>query len=86
MGDEGQGVTDAAGAAGAADAVDVVLVGLGLAEVDDMGNVDDVDAAGGHVGSDQDSGLAALEAIEGALALTLAFAAVNGVGCEATGD
>ena len=70
----------AAGAAGAADTVDVVLVGVRLGIVDDMGNVDDVDTAGGHISRHQDFGLAGLEVAQGALALALAFAAVAGSG------
>ena len=75
----------AASAASAADTVHVILVGVRLREVNHMGDVDDVNTAGSDIGGDQDFGLAALEAFQGALALPLGLAAVDGVSREAAG-
>ena len=49
------------GAPRAADAVDVDLLVLGALVVDDVGDVVDVDAAGGDVGGDEDVDLAVTE-------------------------
>ena len=58
-------------AAGTADAVDVVVVGLRLIEVDDVGDLRDVEATCGDVGRDEDVDLVGLERVERALALRL---------------
>ena len=84
--DECQGVSGFASPAGPADAVDIVLVAVRHAVVDDMGDVFDIDTTGSDVGRDQDFDLVRLELIEGALALALALAAVDGVGIEAASD
>lgn len=84
--DESQRDTGLAGAAGAADAVDIIIIRLGRGVVDDMGNVRDVDTAGGDVCGDQDVELAVFELLEGALSLALRFTAVDGVDFEAAGS
>ena len=55
---QGEGVADLAGAAGAADAVNVVLGRERHVEIEDVAHVDDVEAARGDVGRDQDLDLA----------------------------
>jgi hypothetical protein len=62
-GDEGDGDARLAGPAGPADPVDVGLRALGDVVVEDVGDVRDVEAAGGDVGGDQDVGLAGAEAL-----------------------
>ena len=64
-------------ATGPADAVNVVLGGARHIEIDDMGDVVDVDPARGDIGGHQDLGPAALEMGERALALNLAAVAVD---------
>ena len=66
-----------AGAAGAADAVDVALVVLGRVEVDHVGDVGEVEAAGGDVGRDERLHRARAEPAERALALALRHVAVQ---------
>ena len=80
---EGNGDAVRAGARGAADAVDVLLRHVRQVEVDDVGDVVDVDAARGDFGGDENARLALLEAIERTGALALALVAVDGVGVEA---
>ena len=67
----------AARAAGAARAVHVAVLVLGRVEVDDVGDVGDVDAAGGDVGRDERVDVPALERGERALALVLGLVAVQ---------
>ncbi len=55
---------------------------LGALVVDDVGDVVDVDTAGGHFGGDQDVDLVAAEGPEGLLAGALAQVAVDGPGSE----
>jgi hypothetical protein len=69
--DEGHAVAVASCTAGASDAVDVVVVGLGRVEVDDVGDVVDVEAAGGDVGGDECRDTSALELCERAFAMVL---------------
>ncbi len=71
------------GAAGAADAVHVGLLVLGDLVVDDVGDVVDVDAAGGDVGGDQHVDVAGAERLERLLAGGLAQVAVHGADLEA---
>ena len=71
------------GAGGAADAVQVGLLVLGALVVDDVGDVLDVDAAGGDVGGDEDVDLAVAERAQRLLAGALAEVAVDGAGGEA---
>ena len=75
--DEARGDARGAGAAGAAGAVHVGVAVLGGVEVDHVGDVGDVDAAGGDVGRDERVAVAALEAGEGAAALVLVLVAVH---------
>ena len=82
---EGDRRAGVAGASGAPDAVDVDLLVLGALVVDDVGDVVDVDAAGGHVGGHQDVHLVVAEGAQGLLAGPLAEVAVQGPGGEAAG-
>ena len=72
-----------AGARGAADAVDVVLGVVRHVEVEDRRQVDDVEAARGDVGRDQDVDLALLERLERLQPLVLRLVAVQRVGAQA---
>ena len=74
---EGDGNALAPGAAGAADAVDVGLGRLGDVEVDDVGEVLDVEPAGGDVGGDEQIDGAAAGALHDAVALVLGHAAMQ---------
>lgn len=74
---ERQGVANPAGATSATNPVDVIIVGVWLRVVDDVGDVGDVEAAGGNIGGDEDFDSVFFEALEGAGALRLAFAAVD---------
>src|SRR5262249_25341324 len=65
------------GPPGAPDAVDVGLAVAGSVEVDDLGDLGDIDPAGGDVGGDQRANLTALEASKGSCALALALVAVH---------
>ena len=67
-----------AGPAGAADAVDVGLRLVRDVEVDDVGDVVDVEPARRDVAGDQDSHLPAAELVERARALVLRLVAVDG--------
>jgi hypothetical protein len=69
--DEARGHSRGTRPAGAACAVDVGVAVLGGVEVDHVGDVVDVDPAGGDIGGDQGVVVAAREAGEGALALAL---------------
>ena len=84
--DEGHRDAGAAGAARAADAVQVRLLIVGHGVVDDVRHVVDIDAAGGHVGRDQDVFLAGFEGGHRALALILVQVAVHAGGREAAID
>ncbi len=79
MGAKRNRLTALAGARGAADAVHICLRHMRQFEVHDVRNVVYVDAAGGDVCRDEDRQLAPAEAIEGPLALALAFVAVQSV-------
>ncbi len=81
--DEGDRDAGLARAAGAADAVHVGLLVLGDLVVDDVGDVVDVDAAGGHVGGHQHVDVAGAERLEGLLAGDLVQVAVHGADLEA---
>ena len=70
-------------AAGAADAVGVGVGVVRRIEVDDVGDVVDVDAAGGDVGGDERLDAAAGELAEGALARRLRLVAVHDAGADA---
>ena len=73
----------ASSAARAADAVDVILVFKRHVVVEHRVHVVDVDAAGGHVGRDEDRQLAAAEARHDGLALFLRDIAVDAVSLKA---
>ena len=73
------------GAAGAADAVQVGVVLLGNVVVKDNLDAADVDAAGGHIGGDQDVDLAGLVLFHDLVALRLAHVAVQAGGVELLG-
>ena len=51
--DQGEGVTAAGGATGTANPMDIGLGGVGDVVIDDVGNLVDIDAAGGDVGGDK---------------------------------
>ena len=80
---QGDGVAVLAGPAGAADAVHVVLRHVGQIKVHHMGQLVDIDAAGGDIGGHQHTHLPALEASQGAGAGSLTLVAVDGGGREA---
>ena len=63
----------------------VVLGHVGQVEVDDVVHVGHVDAAGQHVGGNEDVGLAATEVLQRATAAALGFVGVDGLGVEAVG-
>ncbi len=84
--DEGHGHAAATGPAGAADAVKVDVLVLGALIVDHVGHPADVDAAGRHIGGNQNIDLAGSERPQRLLALTLADVAVHGRGGEAAPD
>ncbi|MBD0690097.1 hypothetical protein BG452_29735 [Streptomyces sp. CBMA123] len=63
--------------------MEVGLLVLGALVVDDVGDALDVDAAGSHVGADQDVDLAVAEGAQRLLAGALAEVAVDGAGREA---
>ncbi len=84
-GDQGEGVTGAFGAAGAPDAVDVIVGGGGHIVIDDVRDAFHIQAAGGDVGGNHHLVMAALEASQRRLALTLRTVAVQAGGAE-TGD
>ncbi|CKT78322.1 Uncharacterised protein [Mycobacterium tuberculosis] len=71
-----------AGTAGATDAVDVHLLVFGALIVDHVGNVVDVDAAGGHVGGHQYVDAASAKRLERLLACQLSEITVHGADCE----
>src|ERR1044072_8610490 len=71
-----------AGPAGATDPVHVGVAGAGGIEVDHVGDVGDVDAAGGDVGRDEEADVAPLEAGGGSSALALPLVAVHRDGLE----
>src|SRR5690606_6410571 len=75
--DEGDRDTGASGATGTADAVDVGLLVLGALVVDDVGDVVDIDAAGGDVRGDEHVDLAAAELVECLLTRDLTEVAVD---------
>ena len=81
--DEGDRDAGLACPAGAADAVHVGLLILGNLIVDDVGDVVDVDAAGGHIGGHQHVDLAGAERLEGLLAGALIQVAVHRADLEA---
>ena len=62
--DQGERLAGAAGAAGAADAVDVILRVMGHVEVEDVADGRNVEAAGRHVGGDQERGPRRAERVE----------------------
>ena len=81
--DQCHGHTGLAGPAGPADAVHVGLLVFGDLIVDDVGDVVDVDAAGGDVGGDQHVDLTGAEGFERLLPGDLAEVAVDGADFEA---
>ena len=81
---EGDGGAVMTGAAGTANPVQVRLIVLGALVVNDVGDVVDVDTAGGHVRGDENIDLAGTEGTQCALAGTLTQVAVQGTGGKAT--
>jgi hypothetical protein len=76
--DEGPGGTAGSGAAGASDAVDEVFWLLREIVVHDVGDVIDVNAAGGYVGGDQDAVDAVFKTLQRFIALALGAVPVDG--------
>ena len=83
--DEGKRGAEGAGPAGAADAVHVGFGLVGNFVVDDVGQLVHVDAASSDVGSDEHAGATGFEVRQGALAVVLAFVAVDGFGRNLVG-
>ncbi len=81
--DQGDGVTGGAGTAGTADTVHVIFRHVWQLEVHYLGQLVDVEAAGGDVGRDQHLDAAILEAGQGASTGPLALVAVDGGGADA---
>ena len=76
-GHQGDGVTAVASPAGATDAMDVILGLVRQVKVHHMGQLVNVDAAGGDVGGHQDPELTALETRQGTGTRPLALVAVD---------
>src|SRR3989344_2604550 len=83
LGDEGEGVSKSSGAAGATNTVNVVVVGGWLVKIDNVGNVFDINAAGGDVGSNEDFYLIGFELAKGIFALVLTLVSMNGTDVKA---
>src|SRR6185437_14438342 len=81
---EGHDAAGLAGAGGATAAVQVILVIAGRVDIDDEVEVVDVNAAGRDVGGHQYRDMAALELRQGAGALRLGLAAVQGACAHTT--
>ncbi len=81
--DQGDGFALVARATGAADAVDIVLGHIGQFEVHHVGQLVDVQAAGGDIGGHQYPDVTLLEAGQCPGAGTLALVAMNGSGAQA---
>ena len=79
-----EGLAGFAGAAGTADTVDVVLIAVGLVEVDDVGNILDVNTSGGDVGSNKYVDSVGFEVGEDTLTLGLPLVAMDGTSGEST--
>ena len=75
--DQRNGFTAAPGTASTADAVYVVFLDVGQLEVDHMGQLVDIQTAGGDIGGDQDAHLVGLEVGQSLGAGVLALVAVN---------
>ena len=82
-GEEGGGNAVLPCSAGAADSVDEIFGDFWEIVVDDVGDVLDVDAAGGQVGGDQDADAARLKIGQGGGALGLRAVTVNHGGGDA---
>src|SRR5690606_29577269 len=76
--DKGNRLATASGAAGTADAVHIVLSHVGQLEVHHMGQLVDIQAAGGDIGCHQHADAVALEIRQCLGASALALVAVNG--------
>ncbi len=83
--DKGVRLARLPGAAGAADSVDIVFSVLGQVEVDDNLDVLDIDAAGSHIGGNQQVDIAAAEAVHHPGAHHLLHVAVECLGGIAAG-
>ena len=78
----GDGMAGGSGTSGAADAVDVCLRFVGNVDVDDEGNVFDINSTSCNIGGDQNGKSSFLKLFEGALPLRLRPVAMNGFGFE----
>ena len=70
-------------ARGAANAVNIAFGHVGQVKIDDMRDIVDINATRGNIGGDQQTQLASFKVRQSALALWLAFIAVNGAGADA---
>lgn len=75
--EEGDGGTGLAGTTGTTDSVNVRLDRVGHLEVDDKGNVRDVDTTTGEIGRDEDVVLARPDRVERGFSLLLVLARVE---------
>ena len=80
---QGDGIAGSAGPAGTADAVHIVFRTVGQVIVDDAGQLNDVEAARGHIRGDKNFDLALLEGIERLHAILLGLVTVNRHGIDA---
>ena len=78
-----QGNAQFAGASGTAGTVHVIFRDMRQFVVDDIGQVINVETAGGDVGRDQNGDAAFLESFQGFDAVELALVAMNGIGVDA---
>jgi hypothetical protein len=76
-GQEAKGFSFGAGAGGAAHPMDVILGVTGQVVIDDMGDMVDVQTAGGDIGGDQDIEFTLAELVDGLFALGLRAAAMD---------
>ena len=76
-GDQGERISAAFGPAGSTDAVNIGLGGGGDVEIDDMGNIGDIDAAGGDIRGHQNLIRSGAEAVECCLAPPLGQVALQ---------
>ena len=83
--DEGKGGTSVTSTTGTANPVDVVVNVAGKVVVDNLRDVGDVQTTGSNICGAHDGSVAALEAAEGILTLSLGLVAMNGAGGEALG-
>src|SRR5882724_12257510 len=82
-GDDGDRSAGPAGATGAADAMDIIVGMVGDVEIEDVTDFGNIEAAGRHVGGDQERKLAFAELIQCRRARRLIHVAMQGADAEA---